>query len=487
MFRSFNSSKGKASRSTATESSSRTFSTVENNETLAFTVTAKNSSIGLGANVHFTQVCATMKACKFDDEKQRAPVDIVVALDISGSMHGNKLELCKKTLELLIRHLLPQDRFGLVAYESDASTEVPLQFMTPDNKTSTLQRVKSLHTKGCTNISAAIALAFQELRAVKEPNTVRSVFLLTDGHANEGISDHTQLVEFTKGCASFEATSVDTHPLSMFCFGYGSDHNSGLLRDISETTASGSYYFVENDINVGTAFGNAMGGLLSVVAQSTVLTVRVHGAKVKEIYHERVLERDDGSFTVDVGDFYAEESRDVLVEIELLETNHTSPIVEMSLAYADIIAKKPATFGPFVCTIHRPPGNDVSEDDVCVATQWLRICSSRAMKSAREKASQNELAPAREILQAAIEQIENAPTSVQMNEMVQAFKKDLIIGKDGVQSTRHFQEQGGHYLAFKDQCYRFQRSSEAAPDGRVAMFGTATRTQMGAKFSLSDK
>jgi Mg-chelatase subunit ChlD len=486
MFRSFMHSKGKAAQSSATESSSRTFSTFENNETMAFTVTPKHSSIGLGANVHSTQVCATMKACTFDIENQRAPVDIVVALDVSGSMHGNKLELCKKTLELLIRHLLPQDRFGLVAYESDAKTEVPLQFMTPGNKTSTLQQVKSLHTKGCTNISAAIALAFQELRAIKDPNKVRSVFLLTDGHANEGIFEHEQLVKFTQACASVEATSVNTHPISMFCFGYGSDHNSGMLRDISDTTASGSYCFVEHDINVGTAFGSAIGGLLSVVTQSTVLTVRVHGAKVKEIYHDRVVKRDDGSFTVDVGDFYAEESRDVLVEIELLKNNPMSPIVEMSLAYADILAKKQATSGPLVCTIHRPPGNEVSEDDEYVAIQWLRICSSRAMKAAREKANQNDLSAARDLLQSAIEQIDGAPTTVQQTEMVQAFRNDLQIGKDSVQSTRHFDRQGGHYLAAMGQCYGIQRSSDAAA-GSGAIFSTATRTQMGKNFSISDK
>jgi hypothetical protein len=56
-------------------------------------------------------------------------------------------------------------------------------------------------------------------------------------------------------------------PVSMLCFGYGSDHNAAILRDIASATETGSYYYVKDDRDVGSAFGDAMGGILSVVAQ----------------------------------------------------------------------------------------------------------------------------------------------------------------------------------------------------------------------------
>ena len=61
--------------------------------------------------------------------------------------------------------------------------------MTSEKKAETLAKIKALQAMGCTNISAAIALSFQELQAVDTPNEIRSVFLLTDGHANQGSSD----------------------------------------------------------------------------------------------------------------------------------------------------------------------------------------------------------------------------------------------------------------------------------------------------------
>ena len=61
-----------------------------------------------------------------------------------------------------------------------------------------MKSVKSLRANGCTNLSAAVTLAFQELRATDSPNKLRSIFFLTDGHANAGVSNADDLVDLTK-------------------------------------------------------------------------------------------------------------------------------------------------------------------------------------------------------------------------------------------------------------------------------------------------
>lgn len=55
---------------------------------LEFSVAPHRSSIGLRSSEFSTQICATVKACELPagDMFARAPVDIVVALDVSGSM-----------------------------------------------------------------------------------------------------------------------------------------------------------------------------------------------------------------------------------------------------------------------------------------------------------------------------------------------------------------------------------------------------------------
>jgi len=495
---------------------------VEQGEIIALSLTPKNKVIGLNSNVSTTQICASMKARKLPEEAERAPVDIVVALDVSGSMSGSKLELCKTTLELLLRHLLPQDRFGLVAYSDNAFTEVPLQLMTSQNKEAALKKIKALHVLGSTNISAAISLAFQELRSIKNPNNVQSAFLLTDGHANQGISDHAGLVELTKNCAlnpsesvqkekprffgSFlgkdkdknqaaEATGEDAMPISMFCFGYGSDHNAALLRDISDATQSGSYYHVKDDSDVGSAFGDAMGGLLSVLAQSAVLTFQAaSGVTIKEVHHKRVQKRENGVYTVNVGDFFAEEERDVLVEVSLAQnaSGDAKPIphLSVSLAYTDVVAKKPEKSVDLTCSIVRPTGVEISADSEHVAAQWLRVVAAREMEAATAYADQNDLVRARERIQFATDQILAASNNIQEKEMVRQLRADLQTARDGLASRQHYRESGSHYIQFKSQTHAAQRCSEvpgSAPTYQNQCYSTSTKTFMASKFALSKK
>ena len=57
--------------------------------TLEFTVTPHRKTIGIRSSEVITQICATVKACELPIYS-RAPVDIVVALDVSGSMVSKK-------------------------------------------------------------------------------------------------------------------------------------------------------------------------------------------------------------------------------------------------------------------------------------------------------------------------------------------------------------------------------------------------------------
>jgi Mg-chelatase subunit ChlD len=94
------------------------------------------------------------------EDEDKAPVDIVVALDISGSMLADgKLEECKETLTFMARTLKSGDRFGLVAFSTTASTVIPALFMTPENKKMALQKIQAIHATGQTNLSGGLALA----------------------------------------------------------------------------------------------------------------------------------------------------------------------------------------------------------------------------------------------------------------------------------------------------------------------------------------
>lgn len=373
-------------------------------DTLTMNIVTKHSDIGIDAKVSTTQMCVTIEACEInEDNDDRAPVDIVIALDISGSMTGSKLELCKTTLELLLRCLNKKDRFGLITYATCASVAFPAKLMTKANKEKALDIIKKLRTRDCTNISDAIGLACQEFRNILKPNEVQTLFLLTDGLANKGISDSYGLCELTKNCLKC-CNSGNRAPVTLHTFGYGTDHNSALLGDLAAVTQGGSYYFVENDSSVGTAFGDALGGVLSVVAQSVVVTIKPSQEnRIRKVFHEEAIQRDNGVFTVAIGDFYAEEKRDIIFEVDLIKPETPSlrkiPHASASLTYTDTIKKILISTKPMECSISRSHGLGMSAVNQHVTKQWLRVITVEELKTAEAMGRNRQLSQARERLQ----------------------------------------------------------------------------------------
>lgn len=491
---------------------------------LSLTAIPKHATIGLGSSLTTTHVCVNIKGkeIQVDDDNARAPVDIVVALDVSGSMtYDSKLDLCKQTLEQLLSLLLPTDRFGLVSYETNARVEIPLQKMTSIHKDTALRKIRSLHPHGCTNISAAIGLATQEMNNADidgHPNPVRSIFLLTDGHANQGVSDKAGLVELTKNCVSslsnmdttmttpeaavtmeeeegkgtgtglswfglksnnnnnITSTAIPTvvlsspPPITMNCFGYGADHCADLLSELS-AAASGSYYFVENDTGVATAFGDALGGIFSVVAQNVVLNLTPcpGGAEIVDVMHSNTVKRENGTFSVSVGDFFAEETRDVVFKVKLSTVGGGSdaiasspvPHVTVSMAYTDTILKCPARFGPILVSIARPNGTVVSEANAHVAAQAIRVFAAKQIEIARSQASRYDLASSRETIVNIREMIAKEDLTVQSNEWIKMILNDLDEVEKGLQSERSYASFGQYHMETRQQAFTTQRCAEA--------------------------
>ena len=203
-------------------------------------------TIGLQSADTATKICVNVKAKEMLDDHQenvRSPVDIVVALDVSGSMKGRKLEDCKKTLSLVARNLSSKDRLGLVTFGSSAKVVLPVSKMTQELKTKAIQLIESLQTDGMTNLSGGLALAAQELNEIAASHPVRSIFLLTDGHANMGVTGKENLAAMVKALnadmLNLHSTERMKSPTSLFAFGYGQNHDSDILRAMAEASPGG--------------------------------------------------------------------------------------------------------------------------------------------------------------------------------------------------------------------------------------------------------
>jgi len=464
-----------------------------NEPALTLKVTPRHDIIGLSAKQVETQFCATVKARDLpeDDDSLRAPVDIVVALDVSGSMSGTKLKLCKETLALLLRELSVRDRFGLVTFGSEATIQIPTRKLTKENKEIAVSKIKKLGTSGCTNMSGGIGLAAQELSSIESPNEVQTVFLLTDGLANVGVSDQAGIVQLTKGCLS---GGERQRPVAVHCFGYGVDHDRDMLQDISQTTEGGTYYFVENDSDVSSAFGDALGGILSVVAQNTVLTFDTsnqHGVRIINILHEKAVKQENGSFNIPIGDFYAEESRDIIFNVALAKGSDfgTQPVVHVSVSmtYMDTINKKLERCDAIEGSIARPNGSEVSESNDHVALQYVRVTTTEIIAEAEKIANSGNFEAAKAKIKSQIDYLSNeSATFDRSNPLVSQFLSELNTILSGLTSRSTWESGGAHYTKARYQTHAMQRCAETSVPVLNA-YRSKKKASMSYKMSMNNK
>jgi Mg-chelatase subunit ChlD len=96
---------------------------------------------------------------QFFDHK-RAPLDLILALDISGSMAGSKLKLLKEAVKLIMNQLNDKDRISIVTFNNRAQRITPLQLLTTYNKGKITQKLNSVKASGGTNIAEAMDICF---------------------------------------------------------------------------------------------------------------------------------------------------------------------------------------------------------------------------------------------------------------------------------------------------------------------------------------
>ncbi|MCB9551283.1 MAG: VWA domain-containing protein [Myxococcales bacterium] len=160
----------------------------------------------------------------------KAPIakDVVIALDTSGSMRGEKMEQARLAAEQVIARLGPDDRFNIVAFGTDVQTlaEAPLP-QTEAHRARAAAFVDALIAHGRTNIADALDAAL-----AGDSDRPRIVLFLTDGTPTAGLRDPKAILA---------AMPSHTHS-RVFVFGVGHDVNAHLLDQIAERTGGASTY-----------------------------------------------------------------------------------------------------------------------------------------------------------------------------------------------------------------------------------------------------
>ena len=243
-------------------------------------------------NAHQVGVLVTLSG---EVPVQRAPINVALVLDRSGSMSGRPLEAAKDAAKRFAGFLGTGDRLTIVTFDDEVRTVFG---PAPAGDPAAVEAIERIRAGGSTNLSGGWLQGLSHVKAALVDG-VNRVVLLTDGQANQGVIDPQQLTGMS-GSAVHERVSTT-------CIGFGAHFNEDLLQAMAKEGA-GNYWYVEKDDQMAGIFAEEIEGLVALAAQNVVVEVELthpKAAGVSFLQSYPVQVTPDNRWRITLGDCYA--------------------------------------------------------------------------------------------------------------------------------------------------------------------------------------
>jgi len=237
------------------------------------------------------------------------PVAFVAVIDRSGSMEGAPLEGAKLAVQTAVRNLRRGDYFGLVAFDNEARTVIPLA---ADRDRAAAERVISgLSANGSTNLAGGWSLG-RDLLSEAPDSCPRKLLLLTDGQLNVGITEPSLVRQLV-------SDGVEKGRIRTSCLGFGEGYSDYLLRELAKAT-NGEFHDAAKPESLPEIFRKELDGLQSIVVQNLRVRVRPGGfvENFALLGDYGTALTNDGWHEYAIGDLVSGEQRVVVFELNVL-------------------------------------------------------------------------------------------------------------------------------------------------------------------------
>ena len=248
-----------------------------------------------------------LTGCRPERTAERPPVNLVIVLDRSGSMSGDKIEQAREAAVEALRRLDRRDVFSLVIYDHEVSTLISPQ---PPTDVLWLERqIRSVTSRGNTALFAGVSQGAAELRKnLERRGFVHRVLLLSDGQANVGPSSPDDLGRL--------GAALRREGIAVTTVGLGDGFNEDLMTALAQRS-DGNHYYVAESGDLPQIFAKELGDVLDVVAQRVEITIEFpEGVRViRSIGRE--AECRDRHVSFGLNQLYGGQEKFLLVEVEV--------------------------------------------------------------------------------------------------------------------------------------------------------------------------
>ena len=123
----------------------------------------------------------TLLKSKYDGQKINKLIDLSIALDISGSMSGSRINMAKKSLIQLIQKLNDEDNITISIFNNESKPIFPYQKVSELKKLDYITEIEKLQAQGGTDILKAFKCGYNLMSKENcNKNKIRRIIIITD-------------------------------------------------------------------------------------------------------------------------------------------------------------------------------------------------------------------------------------------------------------------------------------------------------------------
>jgi secreted protein with Ig-like and vWFA domain len=244
-------------------------------------------------------------------QQQRPDVNLVLLLDVSGSMNSpDKLPLAQNSMAMLLDSLKSTDTVGIAVYAGAAGEVLP---PTPvSQKETILQALYALRPGGSTAGAAGVRLAYEMASRSFRKEGVNRIVLATDGDFNVGINDVNELKRFVE--------QQRQRGIFLSVLGFGQRNYRDDIAQALAQNGNGVAAYIDSANEARKVLVEQAGSQLFTIARDVKIQVEFNPETVAEYrlvgYETRALNREDfNNDKVDAGDVGAGHTVTAIYEI----------------------------------------------------------------------------------------------------------------------------------------------------------------------------
>jgi Ca-activated chloride channel homolog len=206
----------------------------------------------------------------------RTPLNLGLAIDRSGSMHGEKIEYARQAAIYAIQQLQPTDRLSVSIFDGQVSVLIP---STPViEKAALIQKIRQIQPGGSTALHDGWVSAGLQVSEHLAKDRINRVLILSDGLANVGETNPDVIANQVHGLVK-RGVSTST-------MGVGQDYDEDLLEALARS-GDGNYYYIGSPADLPQIFQTELNGLMATLGHTVSLGIEPkQGVKLLDVFND---------------------------------------------------------------------------------------------------------------------------------------------------------------------------------------------------------